>query len=310
MTATVHHFAPHLFLIVLVPPIRGFQDFIGAWLVDGPDAAYLVDVGPAATADQLTEALARLGVDHLDYICLTHIHIDHAGAVGHLAEQFPLTPVVCHPKGTPHIVDPERLWQGTVKTLGETGRAYGRMLPVDPSRIATERHLASAPFRLLDTPGHSPHHYAIAAENYIFAGEAGGVCLPLPSGDRYLRPATPPRFFLEPSLASIDRLIAADPAAVCYGHFGLHEDGLNMLSRHREQLLFWEKTLTAEVDGGAMIGGDVADRWVDLLLSNDPNLHGFTQLPPEVQKRERGFLQNSVKGFAGYLGSGKGTPLV
>ena len=181
--------ATHLFLI------SGFQDFIGAWLVIGPDAVYLVDVGPAATADQLVEAIVNLGVDRLDYICLTHIHIDHAGAIGHLARQFPGTPVVCHPNGTPHIVDPERLWQGTLKTLGETGRAYGRMLPVDPARIATESQLASAPFQLLDTPGHSPHHFAIAARDYLFAGEAGGVCLPLPSGDLYLRPATPPRFF-------------------------------------------------------------------------------------------------------------------
>ena len=173
--------------------------------------------GRAATADQLAGAIATLGVDRLDYICLTHIHIDHAGAVGHLARRFPGTPVVCHPKGIPHIVDPERLWQGTVKTLGETGRAYGRMLPVDPACIATERQLASAPFRLIDTPGHSPHHYAIAADGCLFAGEAGGVCLPLPSGDLYLRPATPPRFFLETSLSSIDRVMAAGPGPSAMG---------------------------------------------------------------------------------------------
>ncbi|MBC2711618.1 MAG: MBL fold metallo-hydrolase [Desulfosarcina sp.] len=301
MAATIHHVAPHLFLIVLAPPISGFQDFIGAWLIDGPDAVYLVDVGPAATADQLADALADLGVDHLDYICLTHIHIDHAGAVGHLARQFSSTPVVCHPKGTPHIVDPERLWQDTVKTLGETGRAYGRMLPVDPSCIATEKQLASAPFQLLDTPGHSPHHYAIAANGFLFAGEAGGVCLPLPSGDLYLRPATPPRFFLETSLSSIDRLMAARPVALCYGHFGMRKDGMDMLARHREQLLFWNKTLETEAAGGGMDASDFADRWVDLLLAADPLLHGFSQLAPDVRARERGFLLNSVKGFAGYL---------
>jgi glyoxylase-like metal-dependent hydrolase (beta-lactamase superfamily II) len=260
-----------------------------------------VDVGPAATADQLVDAIATLGVDHLDYICLTHVHIDHAGAVGHLARKFPDTPVVCHPKGIPHIVDPERLWQGTVKTLGETGRAYGRMLPVDPAWIATEQQLATAPFELLDTPGHSAHHYAIAAEGYLFAGEAGGVCLPLPSGDLYLRPATPPRFFLETSLSSIDRLMGAVSGALCYGHFGMQPDGLEMLSRHRDQLLFWKKTLASEVAEGGMDSTDVAHRWVDLLLAEDPRLHGFSQLAPEVQVRERGFLLNSVKGFAGYL---------
>jgi len=303
VAATVHHVAPHLYLIGLEPPISGFQDFIGAWLMVGPHGVYLVDVGPAATANQLVEAIAALGVDSLDFICLTHIHIDHAGAVGHVARLFPGTPVVCHPKGAPHLVDPERLWQGTVKTLGETARAYGPMLPVEPSRIATEEQLASAPFQLLDTPGHSPHHYAIAADGYLFAGEAGGVCLPLPSGEVYLRPATPPRFFLETSLSSIDRIMATRPEALCYGHFGLQPDGMNMLARHREQLFFWKKTLAVEAAGGGLDADDFINRWVDLLLKADPLLHGFSQLPPEVQVRERGFLSNSVKGFAGYLAS-------
>ncbi|MDX2453612.1 MBL fold metallo-hydrolase [Desulfosarcina sp.] len=303
MAATVHHFGPHLFLIVLTPPISGFQDFIGAWLVVGPEAVYLVDVGPAATADPLIDAITALGVDRLDYICLTHIHIDHAGAVGHLVRQFPGTQVVCHPKGIPHIVDPERLWQGTVKTLGDTGRAYGHMLPVDPSLIATESQLASAPFQLLDTPGHSPHHYAISANGCLFAGEAGGVCLPLSSGDIYLRPATPPRFFLETSLSSIDRLMSTRPETLCYGHFGMREDGMRMLERHRKQLLFWEKRLAAEAAGGGMESADFDNRWVDLLLAEDPLLHGFSQLAQEVQVRERSFLRNSVRGFAGYLAS-------
>ncbi len=301
MAATVHQFGPHLFLIVLPPPIRGFQDFIGAWLVTGPEAVYLVDVGPASTADQLIDAITALGVDRLDYICLTHIHLDHAGAVGHLARQFPGTPVVCHPQGAPHIVDPERLWQGTVKTLGETGRAYGPMLPVDPSWIATESQLASAPFRLLDTPGHSPHHFALLTTGCLFAGEAAGVCLPLSSGDIYLRPATPPRFFLETSLSSIDRLMAAGSETLCYGHFGMRGDGLRMLVRHREQILFWEKTLATAIGGGGADPTASVNRWVDLLLAQDPLLRGFSQLAPAVQIRERSFLCNSVKGFVGYL---------
>ncbi|WP_319521172.1 MBL fold metallo-hydrolase [uncultured Desulfosarcina sp.] len=297
----IHHLAPRIYQIVLTPPIKGFDNFIAAWLVRGPDAVYLVDVGPAVTVTQLTDALSELGVAHLDYICLTHIHIDHAGAIGHLALQFAGTPVICHPKGVPHIVDPERLWQGTVKTLGDTARAYERMLPVAPASIATESDLAAAPFQLLDTPGHSPHHYAIAAAECLFAGEAGGVCLPLSSGETYLRPATPPRFFLETSLASIDRIMAAAPRTICYGHFGLQNNGMQMLARHRDQILFWEKTLSTALDEGISGSQDGYERWVDLMLRKDPNLKGFEELSLEVQERERGFLLNSVKGFAGYL---------
>lgn len=303
MPDPIRPLTPHLFLIVLAPPISGFDEFIGAWLVKGPDAVYLVDVGPAATVDQLTEAIALLGVDRLDFICLTHIHIDHAGAIGHLTRRFPGTPVVCHPNGVTHILEPERLWQGTVKTLGETGRAYGRMLPVDPAAIATDDQLAAAPFRLLDTPGHSPHHYAILGDGQLFIGEAGGVCLPLPSGDIYLRPATPPRFFMETSLSSLDRIMATGRETLCYGHFGMRRDGMAMLARHRDQLLFWKQTLESQVAGADMEAVDCIDRWVDLLLAEDPLLSGLAQLTPEAQMRERSFLRNSVKGFAGYLTS-------
>jgi glyoxylase-like metal-dependent hydrolase (beta-lactamase superfamily II) len=303
MAATVHPFNPHLFLIELAPAIDGFQGFVGAWLVTGPEAVYLVDVGPAATGDQLIDAIDKLGVEQLDYICLTHIHMDHAGAVGHLSRRFPDALVICHPKGTPHIVDPEKLWQGTVKTLGDTGRAYGRMVPVNPSRIASEKQAAAGPFELVDTPGHSPHHLAIAADDFVFAGEAGGVCLPLPSGAPYLRPATPPRFFMDVTLSSLDRLMTVSTGAVCYGHFGMREDGPDLLARHRRQLLLWQDILSAEVQKRGDISEEGIEACVELMLATDPNLIGFAQLPPVVQQRERGFLRNSVKGFTGYLAS-------
>ena len=137
--------------------------------------------------------------------------------------------------------------------------------------------------------------------SYLFAGEAGGVCLPLPSGGRYLRPATPPRFFLETSLASIDRIMAAKPENVCYGHFGLHDDGLQLLARHREQLLFWEKTLTPAVAKRHPGSSDDMEAWADLMLQKDVLLEGFESMPQEVRQRERSFLLNSVRGFAGYL---------
>jgi glyoxylase-like metal-dependent hydrolase (beta-lactamase superfamily II) len=303
MAATIRPLAPHLFLVVLSTPIDGFDDFIGTWLVKRQDSVYLVDVGPAVSADLLIDAITTLGVSHLDYICLTHIHLDHAGAIGHLSRRFPDAPIVCHPKGAAHLVDPERLWQGTVKTLGETGRAYGRMLAIDSSILARPDQLAAAPFRLIDTPGHSPHHYAIADEDYLFVGEAGGVCLPLPSGDIYLRPATPPRFFLETSLASIDRLMETNPKTLCYGHLGIRRDGMAMLGKHRDQLLLWKRILTDRVAGAIDDPLSIADQWVDVLLEEDPLLFGFGQLPTAIQARERSFLLNSVKGFVGYLTS-------
>ncbi|MCP4694015.1 MAG: MBL fold metallo-hydrolase, partial [Desulfobacterales bacterium] len=89
-------------LITLTPPIPGFDDFIAAWLYKGEDATFVVDVGPSATADGLLNALEELGVKRLDYILLTHIHLDHAGAAGEMTRRFPDARIVCHKAGIPH----------------------------------------------------------------------------------------------------------------------------------------------------------------------------------------------------------------
>ncbi|MEJ2222588.1 MAG: MBL fold metallo-hydrolase, partial [Desulfobacterales bacterium] len=101
-----------LFLIPLTPPMTGFGNFFSAWLYKG-EITCLIDVGPSSAAPDLLQALGELNIDHLDYILLTHIHLDHAGAVAEIAEVFPQAPIVCHPSALSHLAEPSRLWDGT-----------------------------------------------------------------------------------------------------------------------------------------------------------------------------------------------------
>ncbi|MCK4984261.1 MAG: hypothetical protein KAS40_02020, partial [Desulfobacterales bacterium] len=39
------------------------------------------------------------------------------------------------------------------------------------------------------------------------------------------------------------------------------------------------------------------------LLKEDPLMATFDQLSPDIQEREKYFLQNSISGYLGYLGS-------
>ncbi len=119
---TIWQLAEKLYLIALTPPLQGFDRFIGTWLYTGPPA-FLVDVGPAATSATLLRALGDLGIRHLDYLLLTHIHIDHAGGIGEVATAFPQALVVGHARGLPHLVQPDRLWQNSLKSLGAHGRS-------------------------------------------------------------------------------------------------------------------------------------------------------------------------------------------
>ena len=96
----------------------------------------LVDPGPASTIPYLVERLDELGIRTIDYILLTHIHLDHAGGTGQLLRHFPGAKVNCHPKGIPHMVAPQKLWEESIKVLGKVAEAYGEMAPVPESCIS------------------------------------------------------------------------------------------------------------------------------------------------------------------------------
>jgi len=286
-----------LYLIMLLPPIPGFNDFIGSWLYKG-EITYLVDVGPAVTSGGLAEALKELGVYHLDYIFITHIHIDHAGGIGDFINHFPKTQVVCHKSGISHLADPERLWEGSVKTLGDIAVAYEKMKPVHSELLVDAENFSSDHITPIITPGHSPHHVSYLTGKYLFAGETGGVLFSFPSGD-YLRPATPPKFYLDIAIKSLDTLIDVKPYFICYGHFGIKENAVELLLRHRKQIFFWEKVIIEE-----MVNYDKEDfieNCIKRLIAEDINMAGFDSLNKNMQNRELDFIKNSIKGFAGHI---------
>jgi glyoxylase-like metal-dependent hydrolase (beta-lactamase superfamily II) len=300
MTTPIHPINRDLALIELRPPLAGFEAFIGAWLYRGR-ATCLVDVGPAVTAPDLLEALASRGVNHLDAIYLTHIHIDHAGAIGQIAAAFPETPIVVHPRGIDHLADPARLWEGTLKTLAATARAYGPFEAVPIDRFVPADGDLPGPLTALFTPGHAPHHISYLGEAGLFVGEAGGVRLDVPGGGIYMRPATPPRFFPDIYLNSLAAVAGLRPKRLLYGHFGMSEDS-NLLAKHAEQIHLWMdivEAVGARWDGAAK--SEIVNSCVERLLVEDHYLSGFYCLDPKARERERGFLQNSVRGMLGEL---------
>ena len=298
LDAKINHVSNDLFLITLPPPIPGFDDFIGCWLYRA-NISFIIDPGPSVTSEALARALKELKVSRLDYIFLTHIHIDHAGGVGDIAAHFPESPIICHKAGIPHLVDPTRLWDGSIKTLGETAKAYGPIKPVSSNRFIQADQFKSDTVVSILTPGHSPHHVSYLTEKYLFAGEAGGVFLSLDSGREYLRPATPPRFFLEISTDSIDALIEKNPLNICYGHHGIKENAVEMLNKHRNQLMLWEKIIRKEIQKD--YDNNFLTSCFNRILKEDPLLAGFSQMNPSVQKREQVFIINSIKGYEEYI---------
>jgi glyoxylase-like metal-dependent hydrolase (beta-lactamase superfamily II) len=289
-----------LYLIPLPVPIDGFDGFVTAWLYTGGPVV-LVDVGPSSGAAHLIEVLADMGIRQPDLILLTHIHLDHAGAIGAIAAAFPQTPVVCHPKAMEHIVDPQRLWEGSVKTLGDVARRYGPMTPVPAAQVVAADRLAAPGIIAIPTPGHAPHQYSYLIDDLLFAGEAGGVCISLGVDRFYMRPATPPKLHLETYLESIDHLLAHRPGRLAYGHIGLQADACARLQSHRAQLLDWRRMIQPWFAADPRNTNNGMAACLEYLMENDPLLSGFGELSPPAQGRERFFLMNSVRGYWGYL---------
>ena len=297
----IYAITPTLRLLNLQPPIPGYKEFIGAYLFSGEKNA-IIDVGPTAAIPNLLSALTEAGISpkKIDYIVLTHIHIDHAGGVGTAIKELSNAKVLAHSHARSHLIDPTMLWKGSLKTLGDLALKYGPIEAVPEDRIAVAadqmkldlgRGLA---LEIHLTPGHAAHHLSIfdRANGVLIAGEAAGVCI-----DGAVRLATPPPFKLEETLSSIDKLIVLEPQRLCYGHFGCYDNGLERLRLYRQKLLTWYET----VNSAARAGKNPEDI-LRLLREEDTSLAYLDRLDKDEYNREFTLLVNTINGLAEPVG--------
>jgi len=293
-----------LVLIDLDQPREGYRKFLSSWLASRGDLTIVVDPGPRSTSAHLVGELARRGVTRVDYFLLTHVHLDHGGGAAELLEAFPEARLYCHPAGVRHLVDPDQLWRGSLAVLGEVAEMYGAPNPVPADRIASETEISARGVRALMTPGHAVHHVSYLHGETLFVGEAFGTRSPLPSGALYLRPATPPRFFLDQALASLDslRALAVEPALTAFAHYGSMPGAFEYAEAAKKQLLLWVET--ARVMKATAATRPELDELVFARLQEIDPVYGqgrTDELAPDIRKRERHFLANSLDGILGWL---------
>ena len=288
-------------LIDLDQDLPGQRQFISCWLARSEGLSYVVDPGPPGTALRLVARLRELGVTDLDFVLLTHVHLDHGGAAAAVLDAFPGSRAACLDAAARHLVDPTRLWEGSRRVLGPVAEAYGEPAPVPAERIAALDEVAARGVDWLPTPGHAPHHVCFVHGDVLFAGEAAGTTAPLPGGRLYLRPATPPRFFPAEAGASLDRLLALSPPPrrVAMAHYGLVEGKTRaLLTAARDQLELWVAAVRREAAAGREgLVGRVHGR----LLAEDPHYAAFTDLPADIRERELVFTAQSVLGMLGHI---------
>ena len=229
---------------------------IAAVLIQSDGVNAIIDPGPASTIETLRAGLRSngLGTQDLNTILLTHIHLDHAAAVGALVKENPRISVFVHEFGAKHMIDPSKLLASAGRLYGgEMQRMYGDVLPVPEENI---RPLAGGEtvsvgkrkFDILYTPGHASHHLTFwdAQDRVAFVGVVAGITV---EGDTFIMPATPPPD-IDMALwnKSLDTIEALRPQKIFLTHFGYQRDPIAHMERYRKKLVEWTeltKTLLA-----------------------------------------------------------------
>jgi hydroxyacylglutathione hydrolase len=225
-------------------------------VVEG-DRAAIVDPGPNSAVPAILAALAAKGIppEQVDYVILTHIHLDHAGGAGLLMQHLPNATLTVHPRGARHMADPGRLVAGTIAVYGEaeTRRMYGDIVPVPAQRILETPDGASILLNgrglsFHETFGHARHHVAIqdARSGHVFAGDTFGLSYPELDwrGRRFaFATSSPSQFDPAPYHRSLDLIAGLARGAVYVTHYGQVGD----IDARRA-------TLHRQVDGLAALG--------------------------------------------------------
>jgi glyoxylase-like metal-dependent hydrolase (beta-lactamase superfamily II) len=207
--------------------------FDASHLVVENGRAAFIDAGTGFSAPGLLAVLEAKGLSprSVDYVIVTHVHLDHAGGAGHLMRRLPEARLVVHPRGARHMIDPSRLWAGASAVYGEEAmrRNYGELVPVDEGRVVEAPdgftlELSGRPLLFLDTPGHARHHFCVwdEASRAFFTGDTFGLSYREFASGRgaFILPTTTPvQFEPEALLVSIDRLLSYGPKAMYLTHY-------------------------------------------------------------------------------------------
>ncbi|MCL2683973.1 MAG: MBL fold metallo-hydrolase, partial [Synergistaceae bacterium] len=228
---------------------------------DGRSAA-IVDTAHNDSLEQVKCAMREIGIPdgEVEFIFLTHVHLDHAGGVGRYAEEFPNARVIVHERGARHVVDPRRLAAAAAEIRGKEtmDRLHGQLLPVRTDRVHSPKH--GDEFRVgdhvvvcLDTPGHTHHHltYHDASAQAVFSGDAYGMSfmeMTGPEGRCAVLSTSPAQFDPDAMLVSMRLIESLNPKHLYPTHFGEMPIGGTISESLHRQLNLYVKT-AIEADG-------------------------------------------------------------
>lgn len=253
--------------------------------------AAIVDTGTRDAVPRVMAALRSLGLEpeDVDWVILTHVHLDHAGGAGHLMRRLPAARLAVHPRGAPHMIDPRRLWAGTIAVYGEAeARAvHGEpvAVPADRVTVLEDGATLSVGGRVLesfDAPGHAAHHLVLrdTATGGLFTGDTFGISYRELDADGrpFVFPSSTPTQFDPAALErTLRRLLALAPPALFLTHWSrigqVAQVGDALLRRLERYVALAEAALAEAGGDDAALTGALEAR-MGALLHGEARAHG------------------------------------
>ncbi len=280
----------------------GYENFIAAYVLK-EDKVAVVETGPTYSIPNLLAGLQEIGIqkEAVNYVMVSHIHIDHAGGAGTLLYNLPNAKLLVHKRGAPHMVNPEKLWIHSREALREIVDLYGPIQPVHENRViipedGTVIDLGEhVKLQVIETLGHASHHQSFYEKNSktLFLGDAGGIYLK--KLDEVI-PTTPPPLHLEMKLNSLEKLMKLEPKLLCYTHFGHANNAVGRLQAYVEQLKLWAKIVSESTERG-----DDLEAIYAKIMEQDPSMKRAEEFIKRHLMLRQSVVLQSVRGFIQYF---------
>lgn len=278
----------------------GFEHLICSYVITG-EKPFLVETGPASSVPNLLSGLKELNINlgEIQYVAVTHVHLDHGGGAGTLLKSLPNAKVIAHPRGIPHLIDPERLWPSSQSVLGFISDIFGKPEPIPKERLIpmTEGSFDLgyyAKLTVVETLGHASHNLSFqeSFNGGVFPGDAAGTYLP---EFDVIVPTTPPPFHLGAALSSLDKLISLNPTVLYFSHFGKATDAVHRLKDYKVQLQLW-----ADISEDSVKKNQSFEEIRDRIIQEDKVMKQVFGYVKNHRIYSKTMLENCVKGFIEY----------
>lgn len=263
-------------------------------LIDAGGKAAFVDTGVNNSVPLLLDALALQGLapEDVQFVFVTHVHLDHAGGAGKLMRELPNARCVLHPRGAPHMIDPAKLVAGTEAVYGrdEARRLFGEILPIDAGRVIVAEdgqwfNLNGRRLQAIFTEGHARHHYVLydPASRGVFCGDSFGVSyreFDTVNGAIVFPTTTPVHFDPVEAHRAVDRILACEPERLYLTHYSLVTDVERLAAQMHAGVDAYVDMALAHADAdnrGERLQASLLDYYVGRLRE-----HGFQGDPDTV----------------------------